>query len=660
MATEREIIYRLRVLADDQQDRILKSFVAANEEAEKTVRKSKKQSSDEAVKLAKETADQAAKENKRYWASVVKEAEKAAKDQDRILKNTARDEARLLQERSKLAGKLLNDQVREEERAWDQRVKLAGRLLNDQVKEHERSQVLMTKAAERATQGMAAGNRQVREGIYGTAEAAAKLVRGFGLLGLAGEEDTQKILDALLKVQGAFDLVVGGVKLYESLTKAVEGYRAAVLAAASAERLAAASRTGGAGAAASGAAGSLAGGGAAAGGTFLAGGSAATVAAAVAAVASLTAVLWELGEVATGDSQKVGSLVDTIGSWEAKAAAWAHNKSGGWLFPNSSDSANDKAFAGLAQSDTRVASQQRLITRDQANAERARQFIENQANAQDQRESLFNDHAGILRGTKTRAEDRKNLVEGMLHRNEGLLAQASFGMSHGDDASKAQAETAFVNLAKQSATLAADRLGIEREITKEKADQTREAIRGAEQELEKTKERISTERERLTSAKERFGQLSADEQAKAIAAKVKADKFGAASLTREERKNLRAAGADEAIAGARAGDIAEADRAGFDTFFGAGQRKNIGELEGKERKLTLEIADKRKLEVQIQRDEEALVQQLGEFIGQRLAERETVLLRKIEAAAAATEARIAAQTQQQLQQRSQLFQRGGF
>jgi len=150
-----------------------------------------------------------------------------------------------------------------------------------------------TAVIDRTTISVVNYNRSLREGFVKGAEGALMLGRGIAALGLAGEEDIEKLARALVRVQGIVDVAKGGVQIYEAITRSVEAYRAAVLSAAAAESALAAARGRGAvGAAAGGVAARGAGAGiaGAAGAGVAAFPPAAIAAAAVAAVASIGAV----------------------------------------------------------------------------------------------------------------------------------------------------------------------------------------------------------------------------------------------------------------------------------------------------------------------------------------------------------------------------------
>lgn len=191
------------------------------------------------------------------------------------------------------------------------------------AKKQEQAIARLERQQEAAAGKLRAAAGQMRESYERATEGVLKLGRGITALGLVGEEDTKKILEALLKVQGVIDLTRGGIDIYRSLSGAAEAYRNRVLAVAAAEKVAAAARavTGVGGLAGSaggvaGAAGNLSGLGTAAGGASLAvGGLAATAtaaAAAIAGVAAAAAMAFNVG----GSRDKVAGMMQKTGAFD--------------------------------------------------------------------------------------------------------------------------------------------------------------------------------------------------------------------------------------------------------------------------------------------------------------------------------------------------------
>ncbi|MCX7424787.1 MAG: hypothetical protein NTW96_04040 [Planctomycetia bacterium] len=175
-------------------------------------RDTQKQITDAAKQTAKEVATAQVDQNKRtidILRQQEKEAVAAEKSKQAAAKETAREQAKALQ----------------------------------QVKQSQQLAVHANKALEGA--------------LLGTLRGAMQLTKGFLLLGLAGEDNTKKLLQGFVKIQGAFTALHAGVTTIDKLIEGWTAYRAATEGAAVAQtKLAAAqAATGGgaiAGAAASG------------------------------------------------------------------------------------------------------------------------------------------------------------------------------------------------------------------------------------------------------------------------------------------------------------------------------------------------------------------------------------------------------------------------
>lgn len=144
--------------------------------------------------------------------------------------------------------------------------------------------------------------------LLGVVGDTAKVARGFALLGLAGEKDTEKLVRGLVKIQGFMDTIGSGVAVIMRLSKAMQAYTTTTNAAASAQAALATAQgvagTAGVGGGAARAAGGAAGGAAAVGGG--------TVVAAVGAFFAAAAAAKVLQEALMGTAQEAGSLSSKI------------------------------------------------------------------------------------------------------------------------------------------------------------------------------------------------------------------------------------------------------------------------------------------------------------------------------------------------------------
>ena len=209
-------------------------------------------------------------------------------------------------------------------------------------------------------------------------------------------------------------------------------------------------------------------------------------------------------------------------------------------------------------------------------------------------------------------------------------------------------------LAERQATLAERRLQVERQILGEQRQVIKDRISAAAQELDMTRQRIKAEKDRLTSSAERFADLDPLQQSKAIAAMRKAQRLGAASLTRQERQLLGSIGTRRAGRFAQQSALAEARRAGFFQTFGEEERQNIQAGQQRERKLQFDIQFQRQLEIKVDVQEDALAQAAATQVSQLLERRFALLEDKMRVAIGREVERVVSMTTEQLNARSHL------
>ncbi|GAF69639.1 unnamed protein product, partial [marine sediment metagenome] len=197
-------------------------------------------------KRLKEIGDEAAKQQKRVDQSAVASAkqkqsteQKAARDSERLLRQATRDKERADKEDRRRQEKAAQYRLGLQLKAAQSEKKLRLQVAKD--REHETTQATML--FERSHGQMIMANDQMTERLTSATESIARMGRGFAMLGLIGEENTQKLINGLMTMQASFDLVVGGINAYTRLNRAVRAYQASVAAAAIAESALAAARS---------------------------------------------------------------------------------------------------------------------------------------------------------------------------------------------------------------------------------------------------------------------------------------------------------------------------------------------------------------------------------------------------------------------------------
>ncbi len=658
---EREILYKLKVVAHHENERILKRFLESQRDAHLAVSRAKEQAAERAKDITAKKVKEEGRLREQATQKRIREEEKARQAEERA---RAKAEAELKRHLDRLTSQ------------WES---AQGRIRE--------------------------GRMRMTEGLLASTESVMRLSRGFSMLGVVGEENTRKLIESLVKIQATFDIIVGGAKLWVELGKAVEGYRIATTAAATAEQVqreasivaigreikaenaltaarmrsaAAATASGNAritaaavgssaaagqaaettGGAAAGAAGAGAVGGGA--GVF---GIGATVAAWAAAIAAVTADLWLLGEAITGQADKQDSLTNTIAETEVAVATFFADflpRSFRNFFaqlPRTFDPIIELLQAGSALS---------LSNEEVARAEsnqRARIAMRTRREllAQARTPGMFTGRRQQERLADVRQRFARTPQEQLAAIRAAQAASAAdfaattqaVGQA-GTEAERAALLAEQGRIAERQATLAESRLQVEKQILSEQRQAIRERITAATQELDLTRQRIKMEQDRLTSAAERFANLDPLQRSRAIAAMRQAQQRGAASLTREQRQLLQSIGTRRAGRFARESALSEAQRAGFFDVFGAEERQNIQAGRQQERRLQLDVQFQRNLEVKIDMQEDALAKATADFVANRLQRTFAALEAKLQAEIDRKVEEINRMRQQELLQRSNL------
>jgi len=212
---------------------------------------------------AKEAEKQRAREEAAAWKSYdkqQKEAEKAAATESKAMERAAKEAERARQreekaaERARIAAEKEADRkfkaevvalertAKEEKKRWAAEEKNREKAVEADRKAREKQQRDEEKAIRAAEQAQQqalarteAAARGMQEAYARVTEGAMKMGRGIAILGIAGEEDLQKWMKSLAKIQAVFDLTRGGIELYRGLSDAVKAYRAWVVSATVAE-----------------------------------------------------------------------------------------------------------------------------------------------------------------------------------------------------------------------------------------------------------------------------------------------------------------------------------------------------------------------------------------------------------------------------------------
>jgi len=440
----------------------------------------------------------------------------AIKNNDSVINRLQKEQT----ERQKREGQKATETARQSEEAKTRKAaEEARKRADNEIRAHE-SAVAKIKS----------GNAMMADSLNGVLEGTRKVVTGFAVLGIVGEKDLQKVIDQFGPLIAGLEMVSGGVKIYMSLTKAVEGYRTAVAAATAAESAAAAVRAtaaaGGAGAAVAGASGI----GAAGAGAGIIGAISGPALAAAAALAAVAVAGKMLHEQMTGNNGP-GSVSDTVGGWIASGENASRR------FFKDSPEGGDYIDARIAAEDALKAGevQKEQIAREKAFLESGRTALGAVLGNQRDQESNAYERSKSLMPRKD--EEKLDAISAMIEQQRALRASLSKTELQGDLADEREsAGRGIVASLQREQELVKDREDAERRILDVKRHAVDVAIAGGEKELQSIRDQIAARQDALKSVRERFADLDPEErkQWKNVADKIRDE--GAESLTRDERR----------------------------------------------------------------------------------------------------------------------------
>ena len=402
------------------------------------------------------------------------------------------------------------------------------------------------------------------------------LGRGMALLGLVSEENSQKFLQSLVAIEGVVSTIKGGADLAEGLSGLMRG---------------------GAGRAAGAAASTAAAGGSGFMSTAVGGvavGAAGTAAAAAAAIASVTLVAVEVKEILSGTANEVGSVTDTIASWEVSMVSWMGEMTG-WF-----DLVGNAAVKEAeAKRDLLKIEQERIdaIKGAELEAKRGSEFAQS---ANNEKYLRFASNVGVGTDSPLQAEaaiyaDALGRYEQSQKRIAEMAAAGAEGSAnYADQVARAAEYAAKIESTQQNI------VQLERQSSKEKVDAAQKSIDMARQELDSRMKMLDALNEQRMTAAERFAALDDLQKGEAVSALRQAQTQGATSLTDQQRSLLRSVGGDEATKFAREADIAEASKYGFDTSFGVGFDRQAARLEGEKAKFQAVIQEQNQIIINVE------------------------------------------------------------
>ena len=173
-----------------------------------------------------------------YWEVIGKARDAYYEKSSELAEKTAAEVERLDNRAAAAKLKVLEDQEKASKRAADAEKKR----IDAEIKSNQTALETAEKKHQTIQAQIKASEKQSLATFASIGESAMRVARGMTAIGLAGEDDLKKVVQALLKVQGAFDIVSGGIQIWTKIQTIIESTRKTILlTAASEEALAKAS-----------------------------------------------------------------------------------------------------------------------------------------------------------------------------------------------------------------------------------------------------------------------------------------------------------------------------------------------------------------------------------------------------------------------------------
>lgn len=582
----REVLFRFKGQLDPSVKRSLGELSQLTARTEATRQRAIRQTADTAATAAREEAA-SQREYVRMQTRRIRAVEQRTRLEERLEERAARVAqrgaeiaARTRQKEADASARAVEMSMRESTKAWTQRTREEARA----TAASEREQRRYATAYQSAMVRVSTANDQIAEGFTRTLTGVTSLTRGFAMLGLLGEKDTQKLLLQLVKIQAAFDIMRGAVYIVTGLNKAWRAYTAAVKAAAAAHAALTAAQTASAAAGLRSAVTS-----AAAATTGGAAGSAAATAVGVGtgAVIASIAPLVAAGVVLTGAVVGIAALV------------------------------NEDFREGLLE----------LIGWTDKEAELREKMVKRLQRIEDEETNRkrISETRETIRRARAEANPPNPFAELAAARAAVMEAYAPGGVERGLDRSKpdrAIANQRELDALNRIKGIREEELKTVRQAAGERIQAAKEELRLTETTLERRKQERAILQERYLSAAERFAQRTPAQRATAVEAKRKADTQGWRSLTQRERNVLRDIGLESTTAIARRGDVEEARRLGFERVFGHEER--LGLAAGRRREELLQqrldagVRVDNQVTVKLDTNADQMAKELGNAIERRM------------------------------------------
>jgi hypothetical protein len=500
---ERKVILRLQVIPD-----------SGNAKAAATIGKLVDAATKKQVDGSKKAADAATKDAERS----AKAAEAAYNKQ---AAEATRAYSRIMRERDR--------QAKAAEAAADREAAAAvsaySKIMRAREKEAGQLEALQEKAG--------AYKKAIGQAGLESAQGALKAAKGFATLGLVSEKSTEKLLRGLVMIQGAYDILEGGFKIWKGLSDGAELVNKALRVQITLEATLAAIRARGGKAAAGSAVAGAAGG--VAQGVGAAGGAAAGVGGGVGALASAAAGL--AGFVALAAAAAV-ALVE-VGTWLGRLAGFK------WDGPTQALLGWKKAADDLAKSEKAVAAaEERRARGDHLLRKNAEQAAQETRSGQIRQGLGFQGTLNSLSGAdpvataRAEAAAAASRLQGAKQTRIGQISGGLGDITTGVEAGLEDSVNAQQRLAE------AEKARVE--SLKQQQQLRQQGLQTAKAELQTAQDALKAEQDRYKSTLARFGALkeTEQEQLRRISEKVQ----GGGQINQEEARFLQQTGIGGGVA----------------------------------------------------------------------------------------------------------------
>jgi hypothetical protein len=535
----RNVLFRLQVLADPQARKQITDWGKMLEAAQTGATKAAEQGHKTMMQQAREATQQKQRGIKETAAVAERERQREIREQFKqdkmIADHHVQTHLKALEDSRKATARTLAEEARAKDRERQRELRESQRtdslIAQNHLREHLRAIDQVRRARQQAARQSLALERQsamARTASLGGFQQAGRGVlgaaRGLALAGLIGEEDSQKLLDNLLKIEASFQTLSAGIDIWKGLTVGVTNYRKA-LAAAAAQQAAfsalsggaatgsVAARAGATGLAAAGAAGGVA------GGVGAAGAAGAGMAGMVAAIGPTVAAMAALAAAATAAAVALRTI-DAYGRDDVPPGFWPALGQG--MAETGADILGTVP-AGLRPfvTSTGITGLSGLAARPILGMLKSREQLASQAaEDQDRREQVAS-LAGQIRDLTRLQGEPANFAQGMSTLAGSVQRYMAASAGGRNDEVTAASREAVIQHKERQLTLARQIRDTEIEGAKEAAAKARETLATLQQQAELSKRMADEARGNYQSDLVRFGQASEEEK---VTLRVIADK----------------------------------------------------------------------------------------------------------------------------------------